>query len=188
MGCQSCGIHFRMNSRITLICLTATVAVTPGHATTYHTVESAQQACFPEGAKFTSADVKLTREQKQAIEKDADVRVRYDTQRVWKAMKSDRIVGWFLVDEVIGKHEWITYALALNPNGSVKSIEVMDYRENYGGEIRQADWRVQFLGKKHGAKLKLEDEIKNISGATMSCRHITEGVKRLLSFYELVLK
>jgi Na+-translocating ferredoxin:NAD+ oxidoreductase RnfG subunit len=177
-----------LNSRITWICLTATVAVAHGHATTYHTVESAQQACFPEGARFTSADVTLTREQMKAIEKTGGVPVRHDTQRVWKVMKNDQFVGWFIVDEVIGKHELITYALALNPNGTIKSIEVMDYRENFGSEIRQADWRVQFLGKKHGDKLKLEDDIKNITGATLSCRHITEGVKRLLSFYELVLK
>ena len=177
-----------MNSRITWICLTATVAVAHGHATTYHTVASAQQACFPEGAKFTAADLKLTREQMKAVEKAGDGRGRHDTQRLWKAMQNDEFVGWFFVDEVIGKHELITYALALNRNGSVKSIEVMDYRENYGGEIRQADWRVQFVGKKHGDKLKLEDDIKNITGATLSCRHITEGVKRLLSFYEIALK
>jgi Na+-translocating ferredoxin:NAD+ oxidoreductase RnfG subunit len=177
-----------MNSRITWICLTTTVAVAQGHATTYHTVESAQQACFPEGAKFTATDVKLTREQMKAIEQAGGTRMRHDTQRVWKVMRSDQFIGWFLVDEVIGKHELITYALALNPDGSVKSIEVMDYRENYGGEIRQADWRVQFLGKKHGDKLKLEVDIKNITGATLSCRHITEGVKRLLGLYEIVLK
>lgn len=177
-----------MNPRITWICLTATVTVAHGYATSYHTVETAQQACFPEGAKFISADIKLTREQMKAIEKAGGVRVRNDKQRVWKAFKNDQFTGWFIVDEVIGKHELITYALALNTNGSVRSIEVMEYRENYGGEIRQADWRMQFLGKKHGDKLKLEDDIKIISGATLSCRHITEGVKRLLSFYEHVLK
>jgi len=177
-----------MISRITSIGLAATVAVTPGYATTYHSVASAQQACFPEGAEFTAALMKLTPAQKRAIEKSGGVRVRHDTQRVWKATKNDQFLGWFLVDEVIGKHELITYALALTPLGSVKSIEVMDYRENYGGEIRQAGWRVQFLGKKPGDKLKLEDDIKNITGATLSCRHLTEGVKRLLSFYEIVLK
>jgi Na+-translocating ferredoxin:NAD+ oxidoreductase RnfG subunit len=178
-----------MSSRITWISLTATVAaVVPGYATTYHTVESAQQACFPEGADFASADVTLTREQKKAIEKSGGGRVRLETQRVWKATKNGQFAGWFFVDEIIGKHEFITYALALNANGTVKSIEVMDYRENYGGEIRQAGWRVQFLGKKHGDALKLNDDIKNITGATLSCRHVTEGVKRLLALHDFVLK
>ena len=93
-----------------------------------------------------------------------------------------------MVDEVIGKHEFITYALGLNPDGSVRQIEVMDYRENYGGEIRKPEWRNQFIGKRHGAKLKLDEDVKNISGATLSCRHLTEGVKRLLALHDLVLK
>ena len=166
----------------------AIVSAAPCYATVYLTVESAQKACFPEATNFISADVKLTKEQMKAIEKDSGVRVRLDTQRVWRAQQDGNFAGWFIVDEVLGKHEYITWALALDPEGGVRSIEVMDYRETYGYEIRHADWRAQFLGKKHGAKLKLDGDIKNISGATLSCRHITDGVKRLLSFYEIVLQ
>lgn len=179
-----------MNSRITWIGLSAgaTVIAADCYAATYHTVESAQKACFPGVADFAAADVILNRQQKKAIEKISGVRVSRDTQRVWKVTRAGQPIGWFLVDEVIGKHELITYALALNTNGEVRSIEIMEYREHYGDEIRQADWRVQFVGKKHGDKLKLESDIKNISGATLSCRHVTEGVRRLLALYELVLK
>ena len=96
--------------------------------------------------------------------------------------------GWFILDDVVGKHEFITYALGLNADGSVKQIEIMDYRETYGDQIRNEQWRAQFIGKKAGAKLKLDDDIKNISGATLSCRHIADGVRRLLAFHDLVLK
>jgi Na+-translocating ferredoxin:NAD+ oxidoreductase RnfG subunit len=110
--------------------------------------------------------------------------VRSPEQKVWKVEGG----GWFLLDEVLAKHEFITYALGLNADGSVKQIEVMDYREAYGYEIRNEKWRAQFVGKTARSKLKLDDDIKNITGATLSCRHITEGVRRLLAFYDLVLK
>lgn len=178
-----------MSGRIHYLALPALVAgAFHGHATTYHTVESAQKACFPDGTEFAPGDVKLTKEQMKAIEKASGVRVRLDTQRVWRATKDGQSAGWFIVDEVLGKHEFITWALALKPDGSVQSIEVMDYRETYGYQVRDADWRAQFLGKKNGAKLRLDDDIKNVSGATLSCRHITDGVKRLLAFHDLVLK
>ena len=93
-----------------------------------------------------------------------------------------------MVDEVVGKHEFITYAVGLNSDGSVKQIEVMDYRETYGGEIRNEKWRAQFVAKTSRSKLKLDSDIKNSSGATLSCRQITDGVKRLLAFYEIALK
>jgi len=166
----------------------AIIVAAPCYGAIYHTVESAQKACFPNATEFSSADVKLSAEQMKAIEKDSGVRVRLSTEKVWRASKDGKFLGWFIVDEVLGKHEYITWALALDADGGVKSIEIMEYKETYGYEIRNADWRAQFLGKKHGAKLKLDDDIKNVSGATLSCRHITDGVKRLLSLYDLVLK
>jgi Na+-translocating ferredoxin:NAD+ oxidoreductase RnfG subunit len=160
----------------------------PCYATTYLTVEQAQKICFTNATQFVSADVALTPEQMKAIEKDSDVHVRLDTQKVWRAMDGDKFLGWVIQDEVLGKHEFIQWVLALNADGSVRQIEILDYRETYGYQIRDEKWRGQFTGKQHGAKLKLDDDIKNISGATLSSRHITDGVKRLLSFYDLILK
>lgn len=155
----------------------------PSYAVTYLNVEQAQQAIFP-GAKLTAADVQLTDAQRKAIEKTSGVRVRHPAQKIWKVEGG----GWFLLDEVIGKHEFITYAVGLSKDGAVKQIEIMDYRETYGYQIRNDKWRAQFIGKTSQSKLKLDDDIKNVSGATLSCRHITEGVKRLLALYDLVLK
>lgn len=160
----------------------------PCYAATYLTVEQAQKICFTNATQFVPADVKLTPGQMKAIEKDSGVRVRLATQKVWRAMDGGKFLGWLIQDEVLGKHEFIQWVLALDADGSVKQIEILDYRETYGYEIRNEKWRAQFYGKQHGAKLKLDDDIKNISGATLSSRHIADGVKRLLSFYDLVLK
>ena len=96
--------------------------------------------------------------------------------------------GHFVVDEVLGKHEFITYAVGLNPDGTVRQIEIMDYRESYGHQIRDAEWRRQFSGKSAAAPLKLERDIRNISGATLSCRHITDGIKRVLATHDIALR
>lgn len=152
-------------------------------ATTYFTVEQAQQALFP-GAKLAAAPVTLTDEQKREIERRSDANVRGREIRAWRVEGG----GWFIVDEVVGKHEFITYAVALGADGSVRGIEVMDYRESYGYEIRNPAWRAQFTGKTAADPVKLDRDIRNISGATLSCKHITDGVKRLLATYEVALK
>jgi Na+-translocating ferredoxin:NAD+ oxidoreductase RnfG subunit len=164
------------------------VGAGPAHAVQYLTVERAQRLCFAEATAFEPADVTLTRDQMRAIEKDSRVNVREATEKVWRVLKGTTLLGWFIEDEVVGKHEFITWALALNADGTVRQIEILDYRETYGHEIRDPKWREQFVGRTHGAPLKLDKDIKNISGATLSSRHIAEGVRRLLSFYELVLK
>ena len=73
--------------------------------------------------------------------------------------------------------------LEINPNGTVKGIEIMDYRESYGYEVREASWRAQFVGKSSGSALKVDQDIRNISGATLSSHHVTEGVKRVVAAY-----
>ena len=158
-------------------------ASTSGYATEYLTVEQAQQALFP-GAAFTASPVLLTAGQRQMIEKTSGVRVRAAELHAWRVGAG----GWFLVDEVLGKHEFITYACGLDPRGAVVGLEILAYRETYGGEIRGAAWRAQFTGKNAASPLKLDVDIRNISGATLSSRHIADGVKRLLATHELVLK
>ena len=166
-----------------LIAPAALAASTSGYATTYLTLEQAQAALFP-GAALTPAPVTLTVAQRAAIEKTSGVRVRSPALRAWRVASG----GWFIVDEVLGKHEFITYAVGLGADGAVRGIEIMDYRETYGGEVRNAKWRAQFTGKTSAAPLKLDADIKNISGATLSSRHIADGVKRLLATHDLVLK
>jgi hypothetical protein len=36
--------------------------------------------------------------------------------------------------------------------------------------------------------IKLNKDIQNIGGATLSCKHLTDGVKRVAVLYELALK
>ena len=147
------------------------------------TTEQAQRLLFP-GEKLTPSTVTLTGDQKKAIAKASGVRVRDDKVNAFRASGG----GWLILDNVIGKHEFIDFALALKSDGSVKGVEIMTYRETYGGEVRNPKWRAQFTGKTTAAPVKIDSDIKNISGATLSSVHITEGVRRLMHTWALVLK
>ena len=64
---------------------------------------------------------------------------------------------------------------------AVKQIEILSYRESHGFEIRLPAWRKQFVGKAEGSVLQVGEDIANISGATLSCTHVTDGVRRIVS-------
>lgn len=178
-----------MRSQLTWLAVPAlATAALPAHAVQYLTLEQAQHALFPEASSFKESRMLLSTEQRQAIEKASKTRVRGAELLAWRAETNGKPAGWFLLDEVYGKHEFITYAVALDASGAVRGIEIMDYRETHGGEVRNAKWRAQFSGKRAGAPLELDEDIKNISGATLSCKHIADGVRRLLASYEAVLK
>ncbi len=171
-----------MRGQFVLIPLASLAIVSPAHATVYLSIEQAQKILFA-GAEFRPDFHSISTEQARAIEKISGVSVRNRNLHVWRVSTG----GWFIVDEVIGRHDKIPYALALNADGSVKGIEILEYRESYGGQIRDALWRAQFIGKRDVSSFTFNKDIQNISGATLSCRHISDGVKRLLATYDVLL-
>jgi Na+-translocating ferredoxin:NAD+ oxidoreductase RnfG subunit len=153
------------------------------YAAEYLSAEAAQRAAFPAASAFEP--VLIAAEVKAAIAREAG---RFAVEpRVWRVLSGNSTIGWFIVDEVIGKVELITYALALDATGAVKSLDVLAYRESHGDAIRLAAWRAQFAGKRASDPVKVDADIRNISGATLSCHHVTEGVHRLLLLYEKAL-
>ena len=131
------------------------------YAVQYLSIPEAQKLAFPSATRF----------------------VETQAGRVWKAQAGDRVIGQFVFDRVIGKHLFIDYAVALGPGGQVQRVEILQYRESYGGEVRQGSWLAQFIGKTRASSLELNRDIRNISGATLSSLHVTEGVKRILGLY-----
>jgi FMN-binding domain len=160
----------------------------PSYAVQYLSVSQAQKLCFPNADQFVAAHVKFTAAQIEAIEAATGGKQLLRGQEIWRATKGGKLEGFFIVDYVIGKHLVIDYAVALSPEGTVSQIEILNYRESYGGEIRSPDWRKQFVGKRPRSRFSLNDGINNISGATLSCRHVTDGVRRVLATYEVCLK
>jgi hypothetical protein len=171
-----------MKAEFFLIPASALVIAVPAHATVFLTIEQTQVLAFP-GANFTKDFRALTPDQVSAIEHASGTNVRSRELKAWHTSDG----GWFIVDEVVGKHDFIPIALALDANGTVKLVEILEYREAYGGEVRNPKWLAQFAGKQNGASLHLTRDIQNISGATLSSKHITDGVRRLLATYAVVL-
>ena len=172
---------------ITFLLLPSVVCVAPGWSAEFLTTAEAQQALFPEASAFEDRGLKLTPEQRKQIKELSGVAQRSETLAVWRAVKDGKPLGWFIVDDVIGKHEYITYGCALSPEGKVIGIEILVYRETHGGQVRDAAWRQVFVGKTLKDKFELDNDVPNISGATLSSRNVMNGVKRLLALQQVVL-
>ncbi len=168
--------------------LAALPAYHTAYAVQYMSVGEAQHAAFGEASEFApitldraALDAALAAVPESALGSDW-------SPKIWQARKDGAPLGWIIVDQVIGKAEAITYALALDPQGAVLSVEVLEYRETHGSEIRLPAWRKQFIGKTAHDPVRLDSDIHNISGATLSCRHVTDGVRRLLALQAKALK
>jgi FMN-binding domain len=140
----------------------AVVSITSSaHAVQYLSIPEAQKLAFPSATSFVEAQ----------------------PGRAWKAEAGGRVIGLFVFDRVIGKHLFIDYAVALDPGGRILRVDILQYRESYGGEVRGAGWLAQFVGKTRKSPMEFNKDIRNISGATLSSMHIAEGIKRVLAAY-----
>jgi hypothetical protein len=171
-----------------LVPLASVVVCVPAEATQFLSVEQAQRLSFPEASEFTAANIVFRPADVAAIEKASGQKVRSRGEQVWRAQAGGRLLGYFFLDYVIGKHEVIDYAVALGPDGRVRRVEILEYRESYGGEVANRDWLVQFEGKGSSDSLVPGRDIRIISGATLSSRHVTEGIKRVLAIHDLLLR
>ena len=132
----------------------------PAQAIQYLTVEQSRKLSFPSATDFVPIDA-----------------------QAWKVASDGKTVGRYIVDHVIGKHLYIDYAVTLDAGGRIQRVDILQYREAYGGEVRDRSWLNQFVGKNSASTLRVGADIRNISGATLSCHHLTEGIKRIVTRY-----
>ena len=172
--------------RLVLAVAAVTVAAAPtgAFAVDYLSADQAAKLMFPDADAFEARSVALDAAQLQQLAAQG-VRGRSATWAVRVARRAGTTLGFVVTDDVIGKVELISYAVGVALDGSVKQIEILSYRESHGFEIRLPAWRKQFVGKDVGAALRVGEDIANISGATLSCAHVTDGVRRIVAVVSL---
>jgi Na+-translocating ferredoxin:NAD+ oxidoreductase RnfG subunit len=99
---------------------------------------------------------------------------------VLRIARSDTLLGFALVRAVRGKDQPITFLVATDTADRLKDIDILVYREPYGGEVAYEAWRRQFRGKSAQDTLEVGRQIRSISGATISVNAVTLGVRRAL--------
>jgi len=157
-------------------------------AADYLSVDAAQKAIFPQADAFQEVLLPLTPEQMQVLQARAGPQPPHGAMHIWSATRGGVPLGHVFVDEVIGRQSLITYAVGIDTVGALRSLEILAYRESHGGEIRNAAWRGQFEHRDALEQLRFRTDIKNISGATLSSEHVTQGVRWLLALWQSALR
>jgi Na+-translocating ferredoxin:NAD+ oxidoreductase RnfG subunit len=172
--------------RIALAASTIAVAVMPASAfaVDYMSAEQAAKLMFPDADAFDMRSVALDASQLQQLNAQG-IHGRSANWPLRVAKKAGATLGYVVTDDVVGKVELISYAVGIALDGSIKQVEILAYRESHGYEIKLPAWRKQFVGKDASSTLRIGEDIANISGATLSCTHVTDGVRRIVAVIAL---
>jgi Na+-translocating ferredoxin:NAD+ oxidoreductase RnfG subunit len=157
-------------------------------AADYLSVDAAQKSVYPQADAFQEIVLSQSPEQLQAVLARAGPQPPHGTIRIWKATRDGTLLGHVFVDEVIGRQNLITYAVGVDANGTLHGLQIMAYRESHGGEVRNPSWCGQFEHRHDLDQLRFRTDIKNISGATLSSEHVTQGVRWVLALWQAALR
>lgn len=157
--------------------LAAVLVSAPAHSATYWTVPDVLKSFFSASKKVSYRKITLDEATAAEIEKKLGGPVK----RAWVVYVAEtdgRRDGYAIKDEEKGMHEPIDYAVQFSVAGAVERIEILEYREAYGDEVRGERFRAQFKGKKASDPIAAGKDIDIVSGASISSRSVALGVRR----------
>jgi len=105
---------------------------------------------------------------------------------LYKIESDSEIIGFAYIDKAPSHTAEFDYLILLDLNLIVAKTKILIYREDYGGEIGSKRWLKQFIGKKPSDKLRYEEDIIAISGATISANSMTNAMNQFLQNLEIL--
>lgn len=150
------------------------------HAEVFMTEEDAVKIMLAGSDRVRKDVIRLSREKKDAIEQRIGWKFPEESFELYIGETVDRIDGYAMVHNTIGKHKHMTYMVGVDNRGACTDVELLVFREAKGSEVRRKRFNAQYEGKTVSDPIRINKDIINITGATMSVRSISAGVKRVL--------
>ena len=147
----------------------------------YLTEEQALREVFPHCDEILFNVVPLTKEEKTQLQNKLRRKIYEDFFVVYMGIKSGEATGYAIITEEIGKFHPYTFVVSVDLKGKIDKIAILVYRESRGSEIAKKRFLYQFKGKSLKSKIRINKDIINISGATMSVVTMCKGVKKILA-------
>ena len=147
----------------------------------YLTEEQALREVFPHCDDILFNVVPLTKEEKSQLQNKLRRKIYEDFFIVYMGIKAGEVTGYAIITEEIGKFHPYTFIVSADLNGKIDKIAILVYRESRGSEIAKKRFLYQFKGKSLKNKIRINRDIINISGATMSVVTMCKGVKKILA-------
>ncbi|MGH7164332.1 MAG: FMN-binding protein, partial [Nitrospiraceae bacterium] len=150
------------------------------HAEVFLTEEDAIKLMFPKSERVRKEILALRPDQIALVESRIGWKFPEESFEVSTGETGAAVDGYAVVQNTIGKHKHMTYMVGVDRKGRVTDVELLVFRESRGTEVGQKRFSYQYEGKTVLDPVRINRDIINISGATMSVRSMTAGVKRVL--------
>jgi len=104
------------------------------------------------------------------------------TKRLLSINSDDQKIGYAYLGTAPSQTKYFDYVVLFDKDLVIRSIKILVYREDYGGEIGSKRWLSQFIGKTFFDKFIYRKNVAAISGATISVNSMTDAVNDILIY------
>jgi hypothetical protein len=144
------------------------------------TEEDAVKTMFPKSQRIRKEMIRLSQEKKELIEQRIGWKFPEESFELYIGETNDKIDGYAMIHNTIGKYKPMTYMVGVDAQGACSDVELLVFRDAKGSEVGRKRFNSQYDGKTVMDPIRINKDIINISGATMSVRSMSAGVKRVL--------
>ncbi len=162
-------------------------AVGVAQAKVFASQKQALEEAFPEATRIERKTFLLRAEQVEQIEALSGREVDAKVVVLHVAHRDDEVLGFAEIAVHVVRTQPEAMLIALSPDGSVRSVRVIAFHEPLD-YLPTPAWYGQFDGKQKGDPLRLGREIHGVVGATLSAQAAVDGVRRLLAYWEVLLR
>ncbi len=146
----------------------------------FMTEDEAVKAILPQSQRIRKETIRLAQDQKSTVEQRIGWKFPEDSFDLYIGETGDKVDGYAMIHNTIGKYKPMTYMVGVDHKGNCTDVELLVFRDAKGSEVGKKRFNSQYDGKTVSDPIRINKDIINISGATMSVRSMSAGVKRVL--------
>lgn len=106
---------------------------------------------------------------------------------IHSAYKDDVLLGHAQIDVHIVRTQPEAFMIVISPTGDVENVRILAFHEPLD-YLPAGRWYEQFVGRTRGDDLRVGHDVVGVVGATLSARAAADGVRRMLAYWEVLLK
>lgn len=146
----------------------------------FMTEDEAVKAILPQSQRIRKETIRLAQDKKSTVEQRIGWKFPEDSFDLYIGETGDKVDGYAMIHNTIGKYKPMTYMVGVDHKGNCTNVELLVFRDAKGSEVGKKRFNSQYDGKTVSDPIRINKDIINISGATMSVRSMSAGVKRVL--------
>ena len=182
--------QFEIRVGILIFAAIAALCLAPAGVVSAKVFASQQEALaesFPTASRIDRRTVILRKKDAAKIAAITHEEVQAKVVVLHSAYKDDELLGYAHIDVHNVRTKPEALMIVLTPDGTVRSVRMLAFHEplDYMPTDR---WYAQFVGKTNQDGLRVGGDVHGVVGATLSARAAADGVRRMLAYWEVLLR